>query len=194
MLKHDKDVAAYSGASYNDLEVDGQEVPFLLENDGAPVTPPILTGHGFQAGNEVVLGAATMAQLHKHLGQTSPSLSALPPTHRSTSRRRGFGSSARRRFPLSGSPAPSRTTPPWARACSFRSRRCRSRSSPRSTADPTRPSSVRTWSSSGPERTSRPPPRSRASAHCRGGGPRLCSSTGRIGRQCHRRAGGPAPG
>ena len=70
MLKHDKDVAAYSGASYNDLQVDGQEVPFLLESDGAAVTPPILTGHGFTGGNEVVLGAATMAQLHKHLGET----------------------------------------------------------------------------------------------------------------------------
>ena len=70
LLKHDKDVAAYSGASYNDLEVDGQEVPFLLENVGAPVTPPVLTGHVFQRGNEVVLGAATMAQLHKRLGQT----------------------------------------------------------------------------------------------------------------------------
>lgn len=69
MLKHDKDVAAYSGASFNDLQVDGQEIPFLLENEGATVTPPILTGHGFQGGNEVVLGAATMAQLHKRLGE-----------------------------------------------------------------------------------------------------------------------------
>jgi hypothetical protein len=70
MLKHDKDVAAYSGASYNNLQVDGQEVPFLVENDGAPVTPPILTGHGFRGGKEIVLGAATMAQLHKSLGET----------------------------------------------------------------------------------------------------------------------------
>ena len=70
MLKDDKDVAAYSGASYNDLQVDGQEVPFLLENDGASVTPPILTGHGFTGGNEIVLGAATMAQLHKHVGES----------------------------------------------------------------------------------------------------------------------------
>jgi hypothetical protein len=70
MLKHDKDVAAYSGASYNNLQVDGQEIPFLLENDGAPVTPPILTGHGFQGGKEIVLGAATMDQLHKSLGET----------------------------------------------------------------------------------------------------------------------------
>jgi MacB-like periplasmic core domain/FtsX-like permease family len=70
MLKHDKDVSAYSGASYNDLEVDGQEIPFLLENTGAPVTPPILTGRGFHSGHEVVLGAATMAQLHKRLGES----------------------------------------------------------------------------------------------------------------------------
>ena len=70
MLKHDKDVAAYSGASFNNLQVDGQEVPFLLENDGAPVTPPILTGHGFHGGKEIVLGAATMAQLHKSLGES----------------------------------------------------------------------------------------------------------------------------
>jgi putative ABC transport system permease protein len=69
MLKHDKDVAAYSGASFNDLQVDGEEVPFLLENAGATVTPPILSGHGFDAANQVVLGAATMAQLHKRLGE-----------------------------------------------------------------------------------------------------------------------------
>jgi hypothetical protein len=29
----------------------------------------VLTGHGFQGANEVVIGAATLAQLHKHLGQ-----------------------------------------------------------------------------------------------------------------------------
>jgi hypothetical protein len=70
MLKHDKDVAAYSGASFNDLQVDGQEVPFLLENAAATVTPPILSGHGFQGADEVVMGAATMAQLHKRLGES----------------------------------------------------------------------------------------------------------------------------
>ena len=69
MLRHDKDVAAYSGASFNNLQMDGQEVPFLLENDGATVAPPVLAGHGLQGAHEVVLGAATMAQLHKHLGQ-----------------------------------------------------------------------------------------------------------------------------
>jgi FtsX-like permease family len=79
MLKHDKDVAAYSGASFNNLEMDGQNVPFLLENEGATVAPPILSGHGVQAGGEVVLGAATMAQLHKRLGQDVTITFGAPP-------------------------------------------------------------------------------------------------------------------
>ena len=69
MLKRDKDVAAYAGMSYNDLEMDGQEVPFLIANENAAVTPPILSGHGIDGAHQVVLGAATMAQLHKRLGQ-----------------------------------------------------------------------------------------------------------------------------
>ena len=69
LLKHDRYVAAYSGASYNDAEIDGQGVPFLVEDIGASVAPPILSGHGVDARREVVLGAATMASLHKHLGQ-----------------------------------------------------------------------------------------------------------------------------
>ncbi len=69
MLRHDKDVAAFSGTSFNNLELDGQEVPFLLESDRAAVTPPILTGHGLDGQRGVVLGSATMAELHKHLGQ-----------------------------------------------------------------------------------------------------------------------------
>jgi hypothetical protein len=69
MLKRDKDVAAYTGMSYNDMEMDGQEVPFLIANENAAVTLPILTGRGVEGSHQVVLGAATMAQLHKHLGQ-----------------------------------------------------------------------------------------------------------------------------
>ena len=68
MLRHDPYVAAYSGASYNDIEVDGQAVPFLIENAGAPVTPPILSGQGVDAAHQIVLGAATMAQLGKRVG------------------------------------------------------------------------------------------------------------------------------
>ncbi len=69
LLRNDRYVAAYSGASYNNVEIDGQNVPFLVENVAAPVAPPILSGHGVDAPRQVVLGAATMAALHKHLGQ-----------------------------------------------------------------------------------------------------------------------------
>jgi len=44
-------------------------VPFLVENVHAPVAPPILSGRGLDAPRDVVLGAATMAKLHKRLGQ-----------------------------------------------------------------------------------------------------------------------------
>ncbi len=68
MLHHDPYVAAYSGASYNDVEIDGQGVPFLVENAGAPVMPPILSGQGVEAAHQIVLGAATLAQLGKQVG------------------------------------------------------------------------------------------------------------------------------
>jgi len=44
-------------------------VPFLIANENAAVTPPILSGHGIDGAYQVVLGTATMAQLHKRLGQ-----------------------------------------------------------------------------------------------------------------------------
>ena len=69
LLQRDRYVAASSGASYNDAELDGQGVPFLIENVHAAVAPPILSGHGIDARRQIVLGAATMAQLHKRLGQ-----------------------------------------------------------------------------------------------------------------------------
>jgi putative ABC transport system permease protein len=69
MLRHDPYVAAASGVSYNNAEIDGQVVPFLVANAGAAVAPPVLSGHGLEAAHEIVLGAATMAQLHKRLGQ-----------------------------------------------------------------------------------------------------------------------------
>jgi hypothetical protein len=40
LLKRDRYVAAYSGASFNDVEIDGQSVPFLVENVDAAVSPP----------------------------------------------------------------------------------------------------------------------------------------------------------
>ena len=46
LLQHDRYVAAYSGVSFNEIEIDGQGVPFLVANVNTPVVPPILSGRG----------------------------------------------------------------------------------------------------------------------------------------------------
>jgi hypothetical protein len=70
LLSHDSDVAAWSGFDYNDFQVDGQTVPVLFGSPHAEATPPILSGHGLNANNQIVMGAATLAVLHKHVGDT----------------------------------------------------------------------------------------------------------------------------
>jgi len=70
LLDQDPDVAAWTGFGYANAQLDGQTVPVLLTTVGAKLAPPILSGHGLRADNEVVLGAATMASLHEHLGGT----------------------------------------------------------------------------------------------------------------------------
>lgn len=70
MLDHDRFVRSWAGAYTDDLYVDGAVVPVLGERPGATVQPPILSGHGFDALDEVVLGAVTLAQFHQHLGGT----------------------------------------------------------------------------------------------------------------------------
>jgi hypothetical protein len=67
LLAHDSEVAAYTGISYNDAELDGHNIPFLFGQAHAKVTPAILSGHAVENTHQIVLGAATMAQLHKHL-------------------------------------------------------------------------------------------------------------------------------
>ena len=70
LLNHDPKIMAWSGADSTDLEIDGQEVPVLIESAHAKVAPPILSGHGLDNQHQVVLGAGTMAMLHKHVGET----------------------------------------------------------------------------------------------------------------------------
>ena len=70
MLNHDPNVAAWSGDTVNNVQIDGQSVPMMIGSSRPKVAPPILTGHGLRAKNQIVLGAATMALLHKHLGDT----------------------------------------------------------------------------------------------------------------------------
>ncbi len=69
-LNHDRDVAAWSGADYTDVSIDGQSVPVLIASPQAKVMPPILTGHGLDTNSQIVLGDQTMAVLHRHIGQT----------------------------------------------------------------------------------------------------------------------------
>ena len=45
-------------------------MPIVLESADAKVTPPILSGHTLQANDQIVFGAATLAELHKHVGDT----------------------------------------------------------------------------------------------------------------------------
>jgi hypothetical protein len=69
-LDHDHDILHWSGANVTDATLDGQPVGALVEKPGAIVQPPILSGHGLEAANEAVLGAATLLTLHTRLGGT----------------------------------------------------------------------------------------------------------------------------
>ena len=68
----DSDPAVDAYATYQDLhaQIDGQDVPILLGDTNAKVSPPVLSGHPLEADDQIVLGAATLASLHKHVGDT----------------------------------------------------------------------------------------------------------------------------
>jgi hypothetical protein len=70
LLDQDPDVAAWTGLGDIAFRIDGQDVPGLEEEANAAVSPPILSGHAITADNQIVFGSDTLAQLHKHLGDT----------------------------------------------------------------------------------------------------------------------------
>jgi hypothetical protein len=70
LLNRDPDVAAWTGADHNDAVIDGQNVAVLYGDTNATLTPPILAGHAVTQKDQIVLGAATLAQLHKRIGDT----------------------------------------------------------------------------------------------------------------------------
>jgi hypothetical protein len=70
LLNHDPQIAAWSGADYTDLAIDGEELPILAESPYAKVSPPILSGHELETNHQIVLGAGTLNQLHKRIGDT----------------------------------------------------------------------------------------------------------------------------
>jgi hypothetical protein len=69
-LNENQDIAAWSGVYVVNAKLDGQRVGALVERPRAPVAPPVLTGHGLQGSNQVVLGPVTMNDLHKKVGET----------------------------------------------------------------------------------------------------------------------------
>jgi hypothetical protein len=70
LLDHDHSVLSWSGAYSYDLHIDGQVIPVLGQRPGTAVQPPLLSGQRLTAPDQVVLGAITLAQLHKHIGDT----------------------------------------------------------------------------------------------------------------------------
>ena len=70
LLNADPLVQSWTGIYYSTLTLDGVNVPVMGATPGAAVAPPLLSGHGLQAANQVVLGASTLRSLHKQVGDT----------------------------------------------------------------------------------------------------------------------------
>jgi hypothetical protein len=70
LLNHDSNILAWTGFGFGDSQLDGQTVPELDGATNAALSPPILSGHALEAKNQVVVGAATLAVLHKKVGDT----------------------------------------------------------------------------------------------------------------------------
>jgi len=71
LLDHDHDVAEWSAVNFiKGVKLDGQREAAMTQVPNAEVTPPLLTGHGLEANNQIVLGGATLRLLHKRLGDT----------------------------------------------------------------------------------------------------------------------------
>jgi hypothetical protein len=70
LLTHDHHVAAASGIYFGSVLIAGQHVSVLGTTPNTAVEPAILTGHGLEGADQIVLGAETMANLHARLGQT----------------------------------------------------------------------------------------------------------------------------
>jgi hypothetical protein len=62
-------VAAWTTVSYLTASLDGQAVPVLFSEPGAAVAPPVLSGQPVSGAGQIVLGPATLAQLHKQVGE-----------------------------------------------------------------------------------------------------------------------------
>src|SRR5580698_2658366 len=69
LLARDRDVAATTGAYFATVQIDGQTVPGIAVSTPA-ITPSALTGNKLGGAGQIVLGPATLAALHKRVGDT----------------------------------------------------------------------------------------------------------------------------
>ncbi len=70
LLDHDPDVAHWAGVYFESANLNGRSVPVLAMSPGAAVGPSMLSGQALASPSQVVLGPATLAALHVHLGDT----------------------------------------------------------------------------------------------------------------------------
>jgi hypothetical protein len=68
LLRRDRLIAASTGVYFLTVQIDGQTVPAILSPTHPAVGPRILTGGGLDRPGQVVLGPATLAALHKKVG------------------------------------------------------------------------------------------------------------------------------
>ena len=70
LLHRDRSVGASTGVYFLTVQIDGQTVPAMLSPTRPAVGPRPLAGHGLDGPGQIVLGPATLAQLHEHVGDT----------------------------------------------------------------------------------------------------------------------------
>jgi hypothetical protein len=70
LLARDQNVTAASGIYFAKAKIDGMFFPIIGASPRAAVAPPLLSGHGLQGPNQIVLGGETMALVGKRVGDT----------------------------------------------------------------------------------------------------------------------------
>src|SRR4029453_8482909 len=79
VLGHAPDVTACGGAFLGAARIEGRNLPLLGMEPDSAVVPPIREGRMIERADEVVLGTATLANLHKQRGDTVGSTSCPLP-------------------------------------------------------------------------------------------------------------------
>jgi hypothetical protein len=70
ILGNDPDVQAWGGAFFGSDQIDRLNLPLLGMDINSRVRPPIREGRMIESDKEIVLGTATIASLHKRIGDT----------------------------------------------------------------------------------------------------------------------------